>query len=116
MNPVAVLRMGVEKIYTRANAPSAAMSSVRSQMTSPFTPIPAAFQGEPDAAVLEFRRKMVFYTECFAEVTVVCIAFSAAEYIDLYGWALAPIFAVVWVVLCLIVNTILRKKGVISDG
>ena len=75
-----------------------------------------AATGEPDAVVLEFRRKMVFYTECFAEVTVVCIAFSAAEYIDLYGWALAPIFAVVWVVLCLIVNTILRKKGVISDG
>ncbi len=74
-----------------------------------------AAAGEPDAVVLEFRRRMIFYTECFAEVTVVCIAFAVAERTDLGGWALAGIFAAGWTAPCLAVNTILRKKGAISD-
>lgn len=74
-----------------------------------------AAAGGPDEAVLEFRRRTIFYTECFAAVTVVCIAFTVAECTDLGGWALAGIFAAGWTVLCLAVNAILRKKGVIAD-
>ena len=70
-----------------------------------------------DPELLRFKGKLVFYTELFAVVTVLCLCetlvihFSAGE----VWWFAAIMSLVVLWVLSLAVNTLLRSKGMIYE-
>ena len=72
---------------------------------------------ERDPELLRFKGKLVFYTELFAVVTVLCLCetlvihFSAGE----VWWFAAIMSLVVLWVLSLAVNTLLRSKGMIYE-
>lgn len=66
---------------------------------------------------LRFKEKLVFHSELFTMVTVICLAISLSVHLgSKEAWLiLAVIGAAIWFAVSLAINTWLREKGVISD-
>lgn len=66
---------------------------------------------------LRFKEKLVFHSELFTLVTVICLAISLSVQLSSKEawWILAVIGAAIWFAVSLAINTWLREKGVIAD-